>query len=197
MKCSKNALDPTIREIGDSLRYWLRVMILYRKSTWADVEWSARCSHGGGEVLIEGTEHEPEAATTSRGAGVQGRSARGGTRCWPTCCVGCWAAITRRARKCRSARNRCKSTCCCCTGRRANCRRPSGESSRGWWSTWASLPWSSSRASETLRAGDFQTFLPYALLYRAQNDALLAPDRLHLLVLTLCGQDGARCASLT
>ncbi len=37
--------------------------------------------------------------------------------------------------------------------------------------------------SDTLRAGDFQTFLSYALLYRAQNDALLAPDRLHLLVL--------------
>jgi hypothetical protein len=37
--------------------------------------------------------------------------------------------------------------------------------------------------SDTLRAGDFQTFLSYALLYRAQNDALLASDRLHLLVL--------------
>src|SRR5882724_8824515 len=37
--------------------------------------------------------------------------------------------------------------------------------------------------SDTLRAGDFQTFLSYALLYRAQNDALLALDRLHLLVL--------------
>src|SRR6266566_4235282 len=34
-----------------------------------------------------------------------------------------------------------------------------------------------------LRAGDFQTFLAYALLYRAQNEPLLAPDRLHLLVL--------------
>jgi hypothetical protein len=37
--------------------------------------------------------------------------------------------------------------------------------------------------SDTLRAGDFQTFLAYALLYRAQNEPLLAPDRLHLLVL--------------
>jgi hypothetical protein len=37
--------------------------------------------------------------------------------------------------------------------------------------------------SDTLRAGDFQTFVSYALLYRAQNDALLAPARLHLLVL--------------
>jgi len=37
--------------------------------------------------------------------------------------------------------------------------------------------------SDTLRAGDFQTFLSYALLYRVQNDALLALDRLHLLVL--------------
>jgi hypothetical protein len=37
--------------------------------------------------------------------------------------------------------------------------------------------------SDTLRAGDLQTFLAYALLYRAQNDPLLAPDKLHLLVL--------------
>jgi hypothetical protein len=37
--------------------------------------------------------------------------------------------------------------------------------------------------SDTLRAGDFQTFLAYALLYRAQNDPLLDPSRLHLLVL--------------
>lgn len=37
--------------------------------------------------------------------------------------------------------------------------------------------------SDTLRAGDFQTFLAYALLYRAQNQPLLDPDRLHLLVL--------------
>ncbi len=37
--------------------------------------------------------------------------------------------------------------------------------------------------SDTLRAGDFQTFLAYALLYRAQNEPLLAPERLHLLVL--------------
>jgi hypothetical protein len=37
--------------------------------------------------------------------------------------------------------------------------------------------------SDTLRAGDFQTFLAYALLYRAQNEPLLAPDKLHLLVL--------------
>jgi len=36
--------------------------------------------------------------------------------------------------------------------------------------------------SDTLRAGDLQTFLAYALLYRAQNDPLLAPDKLHLLV---------------
>jgi hypothetical protein len=37
--------------------------------------------------------------------------------------------------------------------------------------------------SDTLRAGDFQTFLAYALLYRAQNHPLLEPRRLHLLVL--------------
>jgi hypothetical protein len=37
--------------------------------------------------------------------------------------------------------------------------------------------------SDTLRAGDFQTFLAYALLYRAQNQPLLDPARLHLLVL--------------
>jgi hypothetical protein len=37
--------------------------------------------------------------------------------------------------------------------------------------------------SDTLRAGDFQTFLAYALLYRAQNHPLLEPARLHLLVL--------------
>jgi hypothetical protein len=37
--------------------------------------------------------------------------------------------------------------------------------------------------SDTLRAGDFQTFLAYALLYRAQSDPQLDPSRLHLLVL--------------
>ena len=37
--------------------------------------------------------------------------------------------------------------------------------------------------SDTLRAGDFQTFLAYALLYRAQNHPLLAPSRLHLVVI--------------
>jgi hypothetical protein len=37
--------------------------------------------------------------------------------------------------------------------------------------------------SDTLRAGDFQTFLAYALLYRAQNQPLLEPCNLHLLVL--------------
>jgi hypothetical protein len=37
--------------------------------------------------------------------------------------------------------------------------------------------------SDALRAGDFQTFLAYALLYRAQNQPLLEPGRLHLLVL--------------
>ena len=37
--------------------------------------------------------------------------------------------------------------------------------------------------SDTLRAGDFQTFLAYAMLYRAQNEPLLATDRLNLLVL--------------
>jgi hypothetical protein len=37
--------------------------------------------------------------------------------------------------------------------------------------------------SDTLRAGDFQTFLAYALLYRAQNQPLLDPSRLHLVVL--------------
>jgi hypothetical protein len=30
--------------------------------------------------------------------------------------------------------------------------------------------------SDTLRAGDFQTFLAYALLYRAQNDPALEPS---------------------
>jgi hypothetical protein len=38
--------------------------------------------------------------------------------------------------------------------------------------------------SDTLRPGDFQTFLAYALLYRAQNEPLLEPSRLHLLVVT-------------
>jgi hypothetical protein len=37
--------------------------------------------------------------------------------------------------------------------------------------------------SDTLRAGDFQTFMAYALLYRAQNHPLLEPSKLHLLVL--------------
>jgi hypothetical protein len=37
--------------------------------------------------------------------------------------------------------------------------------------------------SDTWRAGDFQTFLAYALLYRAQHHPLLEPRRLHLLVL--------------
>ena len=37
--------------------------------------------------------------------------------------------------------------------------------------------------SDTLRAGDFQTFLAYALLYRAQHQPLLDPAQLHLLVL--------------
>jgi hypothetical protein len=37
--------------------------------------------------------------------------------------------------------------------------------------------------SDTLRAGDFQTFLAYALLYRAQHHPLLEPGQLHLLVL--------------
>jgi hypothetical protein len=37
--------------------------------------------------------------------------------------------------------------------------------------------------SDTLRAGDFQTFLAYTLLYRAQNEPLLAVDRLNLVVL--------------
>src|SRR5262249_11434659 len=37
--------------------------------------------------------------------------------------------------------------------------------------------------SETLRAGDFHTFLAYALLYRAQTDPLLDPGKLTLLVL--------------
>jgi hypothetical protein len=36
--------------------------------------------------------------------------------------------------------------------------------------------------SDTLRAGDFQTFLAYALLYRAQNEPLLEPSKLHLIV---------------
>ncbi len=37
--------------------------------------------------------------------------------------------------------------------------------------------------SDTLRAGDFRTFLAYAFLYCAQNEPLLEPHRLHLLVL--------------
>lgn len=37
--------------------------------------------------------------------------------------------------------------------------------------------------SDTLRAGDFQTFLAYALLYRAQNDPFLPTDRLNLVVI--------------
>jgi hypothetical protein len=37
--------------------------------------------------------------------------------------------------------------------------------------------------SDTLWAGDFQTFLAYAWLYRAQNEPLFAPERLHLLVI--------------
>jgi hypothetical protein len=37
--------------------------------------------------------------------------------------------------------------------------------------------------SDTLRAGDFQTFPAYALLYRAQNHALLEQERLHLVVI--------------
>ncbi len=37
--------------------------------------------------------------------------------------------------------------------------------------------------SETLRAGDFQTFLAYSLLYRAQTDPLLDPSKLHLVVI--------------
>ena len=37
--------------------------------------------------------------------------------------------------------------------------------------------------SDTLRVGDFQTFLAYALLYRVQNQPLLEPSQLHLLVI--------------
>lgn len=37
--------------------------------------------------------------------------------------------------------------------------------------------------SDTLRAGDFQTFLAYALLYRAQHRPLLPPGQLNLLVI--------------
>jgi hypothetical protein len=37
--------------------------------------------------------------------------------------------------------------------------------------------------SDTLRAGDFQTFLAYVLLYRAQNQPLLESSKLHLLVI--------------
>jgi hypothetical protein len=37
--------------------------------------------------------------------------------------------------------------------------------------------------SDTLRAGDFQTFLAYALLYRAQNQPLMPLERMHMLVL--------------
>jgi hypothetical protein len=37
--------------------------------------------------------------------------------------------------------------------------------------------------SDTLRAGDFQTFLGYAFLYRAQNHPLLDPSKMNLLVI--------------
>jgi hypothetical protein len=37
--------------------------------------------------------------------------------------------------------------------------------------------------SDTLRAGDFQTFLAYAFLYRVQTQPMLDPAKLHLLVL--------------
>jgi hypothetical protein len=37
--------------------------------------------------------------------------------------------------------------------------------------------------SDTLRVGDLHTFLAYALLYRAQNDALLEVGKLHLVVI--------------
>jgi len=37
--------------------------------------------------------------------------------------------------------------------------------------------------SDTLRAGDFQTFLAYCLLYRAQTDPLLDPSKLHLVII--------------
>jgi hypothetical protein len=37
--------------------------------------------------------------------------------------------------------------------------------------------------SDTLRAGDFQTLLAYALLYRAQNQPTLSPGRLTLLII--------------
>jgi hypothetical protein len=38
-------------------------------------------------------------------------------------------------------------------------------------------------ASDTLRGGDFATFLAYALLYRAQNEPALVPGRLTLIVI--------------
>jgi hypothetical protein len=37
--------------------------------------------------------------------------------------------------------------------------------------------------SDTLRAGDFQTLLAYALLYRAQNQPMLDPSRLTLVII--------------
>jgi len=37
--------------------------------------------------------------------------------------------------------------------------------------------------SDTLRVGDFQTFLAYALLYRAQTEPLLDPSKFHLVVI--------------
>ncbi|MBV9123073.1 MAG: hypothetical protein JO112_06935, partial [Planctomycetes bacterium] len=37
--------------------------------------------------------------------------------------------------------------------------------------------------SDTLRGGDFRTFLAYAMLYGAQHQPLLDPTQLHLLVL--------------
>jgi hypothetical protein len=48
-------------------------------------------------------------------------------------------------------------------------------------SEWTLLEFKS--PTDTLRAGDLQTFLAYALLWRAQNQPLLARERLHMLVL--------------
>lgn len=55
--------------------------------------------------------------------------------------------------------------------------------------------------SDTLRVGDFQTFLAYALLYRAQNQPLLPPSQLNLLVvaprLTAAYRDELRVCGVT
>ncbi len=55
--------------------------------------------------------------------------------------------------------------------------------------------------SDTLRAGDLQTFLAYMLLYRAQNEPLLDRDQLHLVIIaprrTKAFEDEMRALNIT